>query len=99
MTFRAVAGNKHNNINILREIFLAKFRATCILALRYRFRCALGQGPQMNKSKDDFTKRRLLSMSVDMANAVETVERLRVQFAALAKEHGVSLSLVTAECM
>ncbi len=53
----------------------------------------------MNKSKDDFTKRRLLSMSVDMANAVETVERLRVQFAALAKEHGVSLSLVTAECM
>ena len=59
----------------------------------------LGQGPQMSKFKDDFTKGRLLSMSVDMANAVETTERLRVQLAALAKEHGVPLSHVTAEGM
>ena len=53
----------------------------------------------MSKFKDDFTKGRLLSMSVDMANAVETTERLRVRFAALAKEHGVPLSHVTAEGM
>jgi hypothetical protein len=49
----------------------------------------------MRNSKDDFTKRILLAMSV----GIVTAERLRVQFAALAKEHDVLLPHVTAECM
>ena len=49
----------------------------------------------MSKSKDDFTKGMLMSMAVDVVTAVETAER--VQLAASAKEHDVSLAHVTAE--
>jgi hypothetical protein len=50
----------------------------------------------ISKKGDDFAARVIMAMAVDMADAVETVARLQLQFAVLAKEHGVSLC-VTAE--
>jgi hypothetical protein len=44
----------------------------------------------------EFTGRVLSAMRCDMANLLETAERIRVQYSALAREHGVALPAV--EC-
>jgi predicted ATP-grasp superfamily ATP-dependent carboligase len=41
--------------------------------------------------KEEFTKRVLMSLVVDVSKLVETAERLKVQVSTLAKEHGIKM--------
>jgi hypothetical protein len=50
----------------------------------------------MNKADDGFTKRMLLSLVNDVVEAESCAKRIRIQVAALAKEHAIKMPIPAA---
>jgi hypothetical protein len=50
----------------------------------------------MNKADDGFTKRILLSLVTEVVEVESYAKRIRIQVAALAKEHGIKIPIPAA---